>query len=320
LVTACANVSNVMLARALARHREMAVRLSIGASRSRVVRQLLTEGLLVAVLAGLAGLVAAAWGLRAATALLLGTLPPSVVGIVRLAPMTFDSRVLLFALVVATAATLLFAPLPALQASRPTLTEALHGVGGGQRRGSRLRSALVIGQVAVSIVLVILAVTLARNGAAVGAIDLGFAVEGVISVNVRGAQDELARPVAIALAEDPRVAEVAVSSGNPLFNTARRVAAAPSGGSAAIWTPSTFASPEFFSILRIPIDRGRGFSDDEARTAANVAIVSASTANAMWAGQDPIGRRSGSSRPTAGPSPRCLATHRSSWSAWSATS
>jgi hypothetical protein len=109
----------------------------------------------------------------------------------------------------------------------------------------------------VSIVLSSSAVTLARNGAAVGAIDLGFAVEGVTSVNVRGAQDDLRRPVAIALADDPRVAEVAVSSGNPLFNTARRVAAAPSGGSAAIWTPSTFASPEFFSILRIPIDRGR---------------------------------------------------------------
>jgi hypothetical protein len=142
----------------------------------------------------------------------------------------------------------------------------------------------------VSIVLVILAVTLARNAAAVGAIDLGFAVEGVISVNVRGAQDELARPVAIALGQDPRVAEVAVSSGNPLFNTARRIAAAPAGGSAAIRTPSTFASPEFFSILRIPIDRGRGFSVEEARTAAKVAIVSASTANALWPGQDPVGQ------------------------------
>jgi ABC-type antimicrobial peptide transport system permease subunit len=134
LVTACANVSNVMLARAIARHREIAVRLSIGASRSRIVRQLLTEGLLVSILAGMAGLAVAAWGLRAATTLLLGTLPPSVVGIVRLAPMTFDYRVFLFALIVATAATLLFALLPALQASRPRLTDALHGVGGAAPR------------------------------------------------------------------------------------------------------------------------------------------------------------------------------------------
>jgi predicted permease len=213
-----------------------------------------------------------------------------VAGILRLAPLPFDYRVFLFALTAAAAATLLFALLPALQASRLTLTDALRGQDGAARRGSRLRNALVIGQVAVSIVLVILAVTLARNGAALGAIDLGFATDGVISVNVRGTRDELARPVAMALAEDPRVAEVAVSSGNPLFNNARQVAAAPAGGSTAIRTPLTFASPEYFSILRIPIARGRAFHDDEARTAAKVAIVSASTANAMWPGQDPIGQ------------------------------
>lgn len=290
LATACANVSNVMLARAIARHREIAVRLSIGASRGRVVRQLLTEGLLLAVLAGLTGLGLAAGGLRAATALLFSTLPASVAGMMRLAPLTFDYRVFLFALTAAAAATLLFALLPALQASRLTLTDALRGQGGAARRGSRLRNALVIGQVAVSIVLVILAVTLARNGAAIGAIDLGFATDGVISVNLRGTRDDLARPVAMALAEDPRVAEVAVSSGNPLFNSGRRIAAAPSGGSTAIHTPFTFASPEYFSILRIPIARGRAFRDDEAREAARVAIVSASTANAMWPGQDPIGQ------------------------------
>jgi predicted permease len=290
LITACANVSNVMLARAVARHREIAIRLSIGASRNRVIRQLLTEGLLLAALAGLTGLALAAWGLRAAVALLVGTLPGSVVSFVRFAPLTFDHRVFVFALLAAAGATLLFALLPALQASRLTLTDALRGQGGEVRRSSRLRSALVIGQVAVSIVLVILAVTLGRNGAAMGAIDLGYSTEGVVSVNVRGTEDHLARPVARALAEDPRVAEVAVSSGNPLFNMARRVMAAPADGSAVIRTPCTFASPEYFSILRIPIARGRGFSQDDARTAARVAIVSTSTANAFWPGQNPIGR------------------------------
>src|SRR6185436_452307 len=121
LVTSCANVSNVMLARAIARHREMAVRLSIGASRGRIVRQLLTEGLLVAVLAGCAGLGLAAWGLRIATVVLFSTLPPSVAPILRVAPLPFDSRVFLFALAVSAAATLLFALLPALQASRLSL-------------------------------------------------------------------------------------------------------------------------------------------------------------------------------------------------------
>jgi hypothetical protein len=120
LIAACANVSNMLLARAIARHREIAVRLSIGASRGRVVRQLLTEGLLIAALAGLTGLALAAAGLRVAMVALFSTLPPSVAPILRLVPMTFDARVFLFALAASTVATLLFA-LPALQASRPLL-------------------------------------------------------------------------------------------------------------------------------------------------------------------------------------------------------
>jgi putative ABC transport system permease protein len=290
LVTSCANVSNVMLARGIVRHREMAVRLSIGASRGRIVRQLLTEGLLIAALAGVAGIALAAWGLRVATVALFNTLPPSVAPVLRVAPLTFDYRVFLFAVVMSAAATLLFALLPALQTSRVSLTEALRGQGSSARRGSRLRNGLVIGQVAVALVLVITAVTIARNSAAVGAIDLGFDVDGVISVNVRGTQDELARPLADTLASDPRVAAVAVTSANPLFNAARIVAAAPADARAATRTRCTFVSPEFFSILRIPIARGRAFRSDEAATSARVAIVSAATANAFWPGEDPIGK------------------------------
>jgi hypothetical protein len=171
-----------------------------------------------------------------------------------------------------------------------SLTDALRGPGGSPRRGSRARNALVVGQVAVAVVLVVLAVTLARSGAAVGAIDLGFDTDGVMSVNVRGEQDDLARPLADALAADPRVSEVAVTSGNPLFNNMATVAAAAAGTLATTHTPTTFVSPEFFSILRIPILRGRAFRPDEARSAARVAIVSAATAKAFWPGADPIGK------------------------------
>ena len=305
LVTSCANVSNVMLARGIARDREIAVRLSIGASRGRVVRQLLTEGLLISIVAGGAGLALAAWGLRAGTVAFFSTLPPSVRPILRVAALTFDYRVFLFALVLSAAATLLFALLPALQASRISLIDALRAQGGAARRGSRLRNALVIGQVAVALVLVITAVTIARNSAAVGAIDLGFETEGVWSVNVRGVQDELARPLADALTVDPRVAAVAVTSGNPLFNAARRVAAAaadsPANASNAKRTHCTFVSPEFFSILRIPIVRGRAFRADEARAAARVAIISAATASAFWPAEDPIGKRIRIERPEGRP-------------------
>jgi hypothetical protein len=185
---------------------------------------------------------------------------------------------------------LLFALLPALQASRISLTDALRGQGGAARRGSRLRNALVVGQVAVALVLVVTAATIARNGAAVGALDLGFETAGVLSVNVRVEQGELARPLAEELATDPRVAAVAVTSGNPLFNAGKMLAAAPAGSSTAKRTLCTFVSPEFFPILHIPIERGRGFRSDEARSAARVAIVSAATANAFWPGQDPIGK------------------------------
>jgi hypothetical protein len=158
------------------------------------------------------------------------------------------------------------------------------------RGGSRLRSALVCAQVAVALVLVITAVTLARNGASIDAIDTGFAVDGVISINVRGDQDDLAGPLAAGLAADPRVAMVAVTSGNPLFNQARIVAAQAAGGALVQPTRLTFVSPEFFPILRMPIAQGRGFRDDEARAADCVAIVASRTAATLWPGEDPVGK------------------------------
>jgi predicted permease len=290
LITACANVSNVMLARAIARHREIAVRLSLGASRGRVVRQLLTEGLVIAALSGLAGLALASWALRGATTLFFSTLPTSAADILRLASLDIDRRVFLFALTVAAAATLMFALLPALQASRLPLTDALRGVRTGTRRGSRMRSALVVGQVAVSLILVILALTLSRNGAGMSAIDLGYATTGVMSVNVRGEEAGIVPRLAAVMSAEPRVGEVAVTSGNPLFVRERSVAAAADSSAGARPTRYTFVSPEYFSILRIPIQRGRTFAADEAATAARVAIVSTATAEAFWPAQDPIGK------------------------------
>jgi putative ABC transport system permease protein len=290
LITACANVSNVMLARAIARHREIAVRLSLGASRGRVVRQLLTEGLLIALLAALVSLALASWALRAATAIIFSTLPSSVAAIVRVAPVDFDYRVFSFALLAAAATTLLFALLPALQASRLPLVDALHGQGSGAARNTKLRSALVIGQVAVSLVLVIVAVTLARNAAAIGAIDLGYETRGVTSINVRGEGRALVQRLASALASEPGIAEIAATGGNPLFIRSRTIAVGRPESPEATPTRYTFVSPDYFSILRVPIVNGRGFREDEARSAAPVAIVSATTANALWPGEDPVGR------------------------------
>jgi predicted permease len=290
LVTACANVSNVMLVRAIVRHREIAVRLSIGASRSRVVVQLLGEGMLIAIVAGGAGLLLASWILDAGMILFFGTLPPSVAALLRVEPLALDHRVFLFALAATAATTLLFALVPALQASRLTLTDALRGQG-GTYRSSSLRNALVIGQVAMSLVLVITAVTLARNGSAIGSLALGYESDGVISINVRDESEGLVPRLAARLATDPRVAEFAVTGGNPLFVRTRSVAATPTGAAAtAIATRYTFVSPEYFPLLRIPIARGRAFLPQEAQSSAPVAIVSNATAQAFWPDEDAIGK------------------------------
>jgi predicted permease len=301
LVTACANVSNVMLARAIARHREIAVRLALGASRGRVVRQLLTEGLLIAVLAGAAGLALASWTLRAGMAALFNTLPPTMAALFRVAPLSFDARVFLFVLGIAAATTLVFALLPALQASRLSLSDALRGQRNGTVAGSRLRSALVVGQVAVSLVLVVVALTLAKNFSSLGATELGYETRGVYSVNVRSGETGRVPRLAEVLASDPRIAEVAATGGNPLFIRSRAVAASAGTGGAAASTRYTFVSPEYFSILRMPIARGRGFRADEARVSARVAIVSEATARAFWPGANPVGQSIRIERPEGRP-------------------
>jgi hypothetical protein len=354
LVAACANVSNVMLARGNARHREIAVRLSLGAARSRIVRALLTEGVLIALLAGVVGLVLGAVTLRLGTAVFLGSLPAAISNQLYVMPLTLDHRVFLFALAVSAAATLAFALLPALQATRLTLTDALRGQPSGHLHASTLRNLLIIGQVTVSIVLLVCAATLVRNSAALAATDLGFETAGVLRVRppARDAHALLPRIVE-RLAQEAGEDGIAVTSRYPLSGGVDRVAVVaadetpasagetrsgearsdgarsgqgPSeetrpgaaggdcggGGriagegsrddaaagrqgcaetrAAANAVPYRFVSPEYFSLLRIPIVRGRNFVADETAVEAPVGIISAATARRLWPGVDPIGR------------------------------
>jgi predicted permease len=291
LVAACANVSNVMLARAIARHREIGIRLSIGASRGRIVRQLLTEALLISTLAGVAGLALAAVILRIGVRMFFATLPASIVDLVSVLPLEIDYRVFLFALGLAAAATLFFALLPALQATRLTLTDALRGQPAPGVRNGRLRDLLVAGQVTVSLVLLIAAATLARNGVSIAATDLGFDTRGVFSVNQRGEGRAFIPAAAQAIANDPRVGQVAVTSRNPLFGRFETMAVKPGTPDDATMTTSyVFVSPEYFPVLRIPILRGRTFNPTEAQGEARVGIVSDRAAKAFWPGRDPIGQ------------------------------
>ena len=193
LVAACANVSSVMLARANARHREMGIRLSLGASRGRVVRQLLTEGLMISLIAGAAGLLLARITLQVGTPVVLATLPGNSGAYVRVVPLVFDARVFLFVLAVAAASTVVFALLPALQSTRLTLTDALRGHLGSSLRASTLRHVLVASQVAVSVVLLIATATVMRNAAALAATDVGFDPRGVMSIDVGVSRPHAAR-------------------------------------------------------------------------------------------------------------------------------
>jgi hypothetical protein len=223
------------------------------------------------------------------TTIFLSSLPPSLGAILRTAPLEIDYRVWLFASAASVASTLAFALVPALQASRPTPMSVLGSHGGNDGRGSRMRGLLVAAQVAIAVLLTVPALTLARNGAALRQIDVGFEVEGVTSINVREGNvvDRIER-LARVLRSDSRFANIAATSGNPLFGPSRAVTLTSQGHVATM--PLMFVSPEYFATLRIPITHGRLFRADESESHAPVAIVSAATASAFWPGQDPLGK------------------------------
>ena len=287
LVAACANVSNVMLARANARHREIGIRLSLGAGRWRVVRQLVTEGLMIAALSVLAALGVASLVLRAGLAVFFLTLPPSFSAVARVLPLDIDHRVFLFTAIVAALATIVFAVLPALQATRLTLTSALRGEFSSGVRGSRLRHVLVISQVAVSLILIIVAATLVRNGVTLRGYETGFETGRLVSIRPGG---RLLQSAYQTLAANPRVEQVAVTSRNPLIGELFKSPVRNPQGNGIVPISYMFVSPDYFSMLRIPITRGRGFEPDEARAEARVAVISAAAAQTLWPGADPLGK------------------------------
>jgi predicted permease len=249
-----------------------------------------TEGLLIALLAGLIGMLFADAGLRAAIAAFLATMPPSVAAVIRIAPLDPDWRVFLFVFAVSSAATILFALVPALQATRLSLTDALRGQPSRGLQRSTLRNGLVVCQVAVSLILLILDATLIRNSASVAAADLGFGPQGVTSVQQRINGPSLVPAAADALRQDGRVETVVVTSSNPLFGMVPKAPMAPGQRQDFAGVGFRYVSPDYFALLRIPILRGRGFTPDEARAEALVAIVSAATAARLWPGEDPVGR------------------------------
>ncbi|HEU5039945.1 MAG TPA: ADOP family duplicated permease, partial [Gemmatimonadales bacterium] len=300
LLVCCANLANLLLARGTARRREMAVRLALGGARSRLVRQLLVEGLVLAVLGGGLGVAAAAWGVAA-----LGRLQPPVPVPVAL-DLGIDHRILLFALAATLVVTLAAALVPALRATRLDAGAGLRGEVGAGLAGSRrvgLRDALVVLQIAVSLVVLAAAGLFLASLREATSIDPGFTTTGVallpVELEVQGYREPRARAFYGELLDRarglPGVEAAALAQVVPLgFGGLRR------GLEVEGYTPAPGEEMEFgvntvsegyFETMGIPLVRGRAFDADDRADATPVAVVNERFARRFWPGADPLGRR-----------------------------
>jgi putative ABC transport system permease protein len=279
----CANVANLLFARSLARQREIGVRLAIGASRRRIVQQLLTESLLLALASAAFGFVVSRFVLAVVVRVVVNTFPPDF-GDIRLSVPLADWRVALFLVTGAMASTLLFALAPALQATRVGLVHAIRGDVTRSGRLSGARNALLALQVAGSAILLICAAVFLRSTMAAAAVDPGVRVAGTLNI---GILDEQKRGTVLdILRTEPAITSIAASWPGGL---AGRDALAEG---AAGWAPVTYqlVSSEYFEVLGIDLIRGRGFANTERSAAAGVAVVSQTVAERLWPGLDAIGQ------------------------------
>ena len=286
LLIACANVANMMLARGLARQRELGIRLSLGAARARLVVQLLTESVFLAVPAALVGFAISRLTIDGGVRLMFATLPAELGPYMRIVPLSPDLRVFLFMFVAALGAALLFGLAPALQATRPRIVQATRGHFDTDARPSRLRNGLIIGQVTVCVLLLVCAGILFRGVGRMQALDIGIQTHGVVRLDLR--EKAGVRPRVLQLLRQlPDVHALAAAS-DPPFGRRFPTVLAGTGERAAQATFFDFVTSSYFPLFGIPIRRGRTFTADEERTGAPVVIVSEGTARAFWPGRDPI--------------------------------
>jgi predicted permease len=287
LLIACANVSNMMLARALARQREIAIRVSLGAGRARLIRQLLTESVLLAAPAAALGFAISQTTIEAAQRMLFATVPAAFGNLLMFPALGPDWRVFAFILAASVTATLAFGMAPALQTTRSRLVEANRGDFSSDYRPARLRSVLLATQVAVCSLLLIVTAVVLRSQHRVTARTIGLDLNGVWDIKLAAKYQEKA---AQRLAEAPGVETVAVAWHAPLYGSDKRITLEPSGSRSTARTGYDLVSAGYFSLFRIPILRGRSFTDAEGEADAALAVVSESAARRLWPGRDAIGQ------------------------------
>jgi predicted permease len=297
LLIASANVANLMLARATARHREMAIRLSVGAGRWRLMRQLLTESLMLALMGGVAGSVLAFWSFEGLSNFVISHLPHGTPEFAL--NLTPDLRVLGYALLLTVITGVVTGLAPALEASRADVNTGLkEGDGGLGRRGGWLRSSLVAVQVAVCMILLIAAGLLLRGLYFAQTVDPGFTMSGIAVANMdlrtQGYQEESGAAFEQRLKERvaalPGVDGVVEARQTPLNDNHWVTNFSVPGKPAEYDVENNAISQGYFSMIGMPIVRGRDFTEQEVRTGAKVAIVTETTAAKFWPGEDPIGK------------------------------
>lgn len=304
LLIGCANVANLLLARATARERELAVRSALGASRLRLIRQLLTESVVLALTGGIAGVLVALWGVR----LFRNAIPPELV---RFNPgwttIRVDGETLVFALGLALGTSLIFGVLPALQAARPgiqgTLRDGARGMVGGVR--NRTRNALVVAEIALALMLVVgTGIMLSSFRTLVNA-DPGFRQSGVLAFAVAlpaeryaeaAERIEFYRRFEEGVNALPEVRAAGLTSILPMdyADSGTRVTDQARADAKEEEQPIVrirYVSSGYFSTLNVPLIRGRNFDSRDHADAPRVAIISNQLARQLWPHDDPIGKR-----------------------------
>jgi predicted permease len=296
LVIASANIAGVLLARAAARRREMAVRAAIGAGRARLTRQLLSETLLLFALGGAAGLFVA----RSMTSLLLAALPGFPVPIEISLPL--DLRVFAYTAALALAAALLSGLAPALHVCRTDVVTGLKHESSGVAETLRMRSAFVVAQVALSLALVVVAGLLVKALERTGAVDRGFDAHGVETASLdlasagytpvsgaRFARDLVERLRALPDVEGAALSQFLPGRGGADVDLAVPGVEPPIGQSYFAATANAVGN-DYFTMLRLPLIAGRAFTADDREGTQPVAILSESAARRFWPGQPAIGK------------------------------
>ncbi|HEV3409019.1 MAG TPA: ABC transporter permease, partial [Chthoniobacterales bacterium] len=300
LLIACVNVANLLLVRATARRKEIAIRTALGATKPRIVRQFMAESLLLCVLGGTAGLLLAVWG----TDLLVALSPADTP---RREQIAIDPATLGFSLIASLSAALVFGLLPAWQFCRPAINDALKegGRGSSDEGGRRLRSGLVVTEIAPALVLLVGAGLLLKSFARLRDTDAGINPRGVLTAQVLLPRSKYKEPQAIsAFARDalermrtiPGVdlagATVSLPLGEPpasrYFSIEGRAPTRPGEGANANFN---LASPDYFRALSIPLRRGRDFTDRDVIGAPAVAIINEALARKYFPDEDALGKR-----------------------------